>query len=252
MYAEQRQRKILEVIESTGRVSVSGAAKQFDVTTETIRRDLDHLASRMLVVRVHGGAVAVRTAIAEPDMPTRLATNMAEKSRIGAAAAEFISGRAPTTLLVDAGSTTGAVIPLLPADVGPIITNGIPIAQAAIDRLFEVHILPGQVRAVTHAAVGAETVCALRGLRPEIALLGCNGMGDYGFTTPNLDESEVKKAMTEQAAYRVMLADSSKAGRRQLATFATLDRIDMLITDTGLSDEYVSLFTDKGIEVIQA
>lgn len=252
MYAEQRYRKILEILEDSGRVSVSGLSQQFDVTTETVRRDLDNLASRMLLVRVHGGAVAPSTSIAEPDMPTRLATNISVKNRVGAAAAEFVMQNSPTTLLVDAGSTTGSMIPLLTSEVGPIITNSIPIAQAAIDRRFQVHILPGQIREITQAAVGAQTVSALGALHPEIALLGCNGMGTDGFTTPNLDESSVKQAMVAQAEYRVVLADSSKAGLRQLSTFANLDQIDMLITDSDLSAEYVSLFTDNGIEVIRA
>lgn len=252
MYAEQRHLNILEAIESTGRVSVSALAKQFDVTTETVRRDLDHLASRMLLIRVHGGAVAPGTSIAEPDMPTRLVTNTSAKGRIGAAAAEFVMRRSPTTLLVDAGSTTGSMIPLLTPEVGPLITNSIPIAQVAIDRRFQVHILPGQIREITQAAVGAQTVCALETLHPEIALLGCNGMGPWGFTTPNLDESQVKQAMANRAECRVVLADSSKAGLRQLSTFTTLDQVDVLITDDGLSDDYVSLFTDREIEVIRA
>lgn len=252
MYAEQRHRKILETLEQSERVSVTALSRQFDVTTETIRRDLDHLASRQLLVRVHGGAVAPQASVAEPDLATKLGTNISAKNRIGAAAASLITKRSPVSLLVDSGSSTGSVIPLLSPEAGPIITNGIPIAQAAIDRRFQVHILPGRIREITQAAVGAQTVTALSSLHPDIALLGCNGMGPDGFTTPNLDESDVKRAMVAQAQYRVMLADSSKVGLRQISTFAALDQIDLLITDTGLSEDYVSLFTQHGIEVVRA
>ncbi len=85
-----------------------------------------------------------------------------------------------------------------------------------------------------------------------MAFIGCNGMSAAGFTTPDVDEAATKTAMVTQAGRRIVLADSSKAGLVQLVTFAELGEIDVLVTDSGLSDSYTQLFEDNGIEVVRA
>lgn len=253
MYAQERQRLILEQLERTGRVAVAELAEHFEVTTETIRRDLDHLAAESLVQRVHGGAVPRRTGPAEPDLETRRATNVQVKRRIAAAAAALLPRDADASILLDAGTTTAEVLPHLSGRRGPLITNAPAIAQAALALPdLEVHILPGRLRGTTQAAVGPSTVEALRRLHPEVVLLGCNGMGPDGFTTPDPDEAAVKAAMVAAAGLRILVADSSKAGERSLVTFATAADVDTLVTDTGLTDDAMRQLTEEGIEVVRA
>lgn len=252
MYAEERQAKILAALERDGRVAVSELAASFDVATETIRRDLDSLAQRDVLVRVHGGAIARRTSDLEPDLPTRLSTNTASKMRIGAAAAHYLPPPG-SAVLIDAGSTTTELIPHLEGGNLRVITNSLPLAQAALGQQDTlVDILPGHLRPLTQAAVGTDTVQALAKIHPDVAFIGCNGISADGLTTPDPDEAAVKAQMVAQAATRVLLADSSKVGVRQLVTFARLDDIDVVVSDAAMTDSFVHQLQQAGIEVLRA
>ncbi|MGO1591474.1 MAG: DeoR/GlpR family DNA-binding transcription regulator [Ancrocorticia sp.] len=250
MYAEQRHQLILDELRQSGEVSVTALAAKHNVAAETIRRDLDHLGVLRALRRVHGGAVLAAVGANEPDLLTRLRTNTAAKRRIGQAASRLLEGRPEATIAIDAGSTTGSLVPHLPKGAGPIVTDALAIAQAVLDRGHEVYILPGHLRELSHAAVGSSTVDTLRGYHPDIAFLGCNGMDDAGFTTPDPLEAAVKTAMIRQSELRVMMADSSKEGTHHFASFARVAEINVLVSDTGLSPHYIEHLQDQGIEVI--
>lgn len=253
MYAKERRMQILDLLERDGRVGVSELAEAFDVTTETVRRDLDALGGTQLLTRVHGGAIAKRTGQVEPDLATRLSTNTAAKRRVAAAAARFLPTAADTTILLDAGSTTVELVPHLDGRGLRVVTNGLPIAEALVQvDVPAVQMLPGIVRGVTRAATGVDTVKALARLHPDVAFIGCNGFGPEGFTTPDPDEAAAKSAMVAQAGRRIVIADSSKAGERCFVTFASLEEVDVLVTDAGLSEANVRLIEQAGIEVVRA
>lgn len=250
MYARERQRRILDELSRTGRVTVTELAAQFEVTTETIRRDLDQLAERDLLVRVHGGAVPRRAAEVEPDLTSRRVTNVDVKRRIALAAAALLPSDPQAAVLLDAGSTTAELLPHLSGRRGPVITNAPAIAQGALVHTdLAVHVLPGRVRPTTEAAVGSSTVQALHPLHPEVAFLGCNGVDAEGFMTPDPDEAAVKTAMVRSAGQRVVLADSTKIGARHLVTFAALTDVDVLVTDAALPADLHQRLIDSGIEV---
>lgn len=253
MYARERQRRILELLEGRGRVTVTALSAEFAVTTETVRRDLDQLAGERRLVRVHGGAVPPTTTEVEPDLDARRITNVEAKRRIARVAARLLPEDPRAAVMLDAGSTVGELVAHLSGRRGPVITHAPAIAQGALAHTdLEVHVLPGRVRPTTQAAVGAATVEAVRALHPGLVVLGCNGLDGTGFTTPDPDEAAVKAAMVRGAARRVMLADSSKAGARHLVTFATTEEIDTLVTDEDLPAELAAELEDAGIEVLRA
>lgn len=250
MYAGERRRQILDELARTGRVTVTDLSAQFEVATETVRRDLDQLAGRNQLVRVHGGAIPRGTAEVEPDLQSRRVTNIEAKRRIALAAAELLPSDPQAAVLLDAGSSTAELLPHLSGRRGPVITNAPAIAQGALVHTdLAVHVLPGRVRPTTEAAVGASTVDALRTLHPEIAILGCNGLDLDGFTTPDPDEAAVKTAMVRSAGRRVVLADSTKFGARHLVTFATFADVDVLVTDAELPGDLRQGLADAGVEV---
>ncbi|ASK65043.1 transcriptional regulator [Brachybacterium avium] len=250
MYARERQRRILDELSRTGRVTVTELAARFEVTTETLRRDLDQLAEQALLVRVHGGAVPRRTSEVEPDLVSRRVTNIEAKRRIARVAAALLPSDPRAAVLLDAGTTTAELLPHLSGRRGPVITNAPAIAQGALVHTdLAVHVLPGRVRPTTEAAVGSSTVQALHPLHPEVAFLGCNGLDAEGFTTPDPDEAAVKTAMVRSAGRRVVLADSTKIGARHLVSFAALTDIDALITDADPPADLQQLLADAGIEV---
>jgi DeoR family fructose operon transcriptional repressor len=253
MYAQERQRQVLDALEEAGRVTVSDLAEHFDVTTETVRRDLDDLERRGLLARVHGGAIARRTREAEPDLDTRRTTNTQAKRRIADAARELLPADPEAPVLLDAGTTTLALVPHLAERTGPVLTHALDVAQAALGLDGPpVHVLPGRLRAGTGAGVGAETVGALARLRPEVAFLGCNGFDADELFTPDPEEGAVKSAIVERAGRRVLLADSSKAQARRLVAFARTGDIDTLVTDSGLPESLRAQLEDAGVEVVVA
>lgn len=253
MYAEQRQKLIHDAVTESGRAAVSDLAERFEVTTETIRRDLDQLAGAGLLVRVHGGAVARRTAVMEPDVATRSSTNTAAKRRIAEAARSLLPSDPSASVLLDSGTTTAALVPHLHGRTGPLLTNSVDIASSVLQLPgADLHLLPGRVRGATHAAVGADTVGALRSLQPDVAFLGCNGVSGDGFTTPDPDESAVKAAMIRSAGMRIVLADTSKILARQLSVFARPWEIDVLVTERDLPAPLHDQLTAHDIEVLRA
>ena len=195
MYARERQRRILELLEGRGRVTVTALSAEFAVTTETVRRDLDQLAGERRLVRVHGGAVPPSTTEVEPDLDARRITNVEAKRRIARVAARLLPEDPRAAVMLDAGSTVGELVAHLSGRRGPVITHAPAIAQGALAHTdLEVHVLPGRVRPTTQAAVGAATVEAVRALHPGLVVLGCNGLDGTGFTTPDPDEAAVKEA----------------------------------------------------------
>ena len=255
MYAEERQQAMAELVAERGRLSVNLLAEEYDVTTETVRRDLSALERMGLVRRVHGGAVpASSLTVIESGLVERDSANTAEKERIARAALELLPP-AGSTVLIDAGSTTQRFASLLPRDHRlVVVTHAVPIAARLVSHpQIELHLLPGRVRTTTQAAVGADTVAALTGLRADAVFLGTNGVSvGHGLSTPDHDEAATKRAMVASSRQVVVLADASKVGAESPVRFAELAEVDVLVTDAGVdADERLGL-TRTGLEVVVA
>jgi len=236
-------------------VSVADVASAYDVTTETVRRDLRALARAGVVRRVHGGAVpASALRLVELGVAERETAMAAEKDRIAAAAVGLLPPEGGS-LVLDAGTTTGRLARLLPTDQDlTVVTNAVPVAaQLAGCRGIRLQLLGGRVRGVTHAAVGAETVRALGDIRVDVSFLGTNGLSStYGLSTPNPDEAAVKRAMAQAGRRVVVLADSAKIGREDLVRFASVDAVHVLVTDDGIDGGSAAELQEHGVEVVVA
>jgi len=255
MYAEERQQAIARLVTQRGRMSVNQLARQYDVTTETVRRDLSTLERLGLVRRVHGGVVPPSSlSLIESGLGERDHVNIEAKQRIAGAALDRLPP-AGGTILLDAGSTTVRLAALLPPDRElTIVTHAVPIAaRLAGQPHLDLRLLPGRVRSTTQAAVGADTVEALSHLRVDVAFLGTNGISaDHGLTTPDPDEAAVKRAIVGCGHLVVALADASKFGVETAVRFASPAEVDVVITDEGVSADDRRALTEAGIEVVTA
>ena len=255
MYAEERQQAMAALIAQRGRLSVSDLADVYAVTTETVRRDLSVLERAGIVRRVHGGAVpAEALTVLETAVKDRDQANTEQKDRIARAALQFLP-KAGGSVLLDAGTTTARVATHLPRDLKlTVVTNAVPIAgRLAGLKTVELHLLPGRVRRTTQAAVGEETVAALNLLRTDVAFVGTNGITlEHGLSTPDHSEAAAKRAMVRSGQRVVALADSSKLGRENTVSFAAIEDIDVLVTDSGISDKDLRLLQERDIEVVVA
>ena len=255
MYAEERHQAIAELVASRGRVAVTELASHFDVTTETVRRDLSQLEKLKLLRRVHGGAVSTRSVtMLEAQLPDRDQVNAEEKDRIGRAAIALLP-EGGGTLLVDAGSTTARLAAHLPTgEQWTVITHAVPIAAllAPLPHV-DLQLLPGRVRAATQAAVGHSTVEAIGQLRADLAFLGTNGISvRHGLSTPDPEEAATKSALVAGAERVVVLADSTKVGQERTVRFADLDDVDVLVTDEAIDTADAKAFEAAGLEVVRA
>ena len=255
MYAEERQQAIAQLVTERGRVSVNEISEQFDVTTETVRRDLSVLERMGLLRRVHGGAVpAAALAVIEAGLGERDQAHPDQKARIARAAVALLPEPGGSALF-DAGTTTSRLASLLPRDLRiTVVTHAVPVAaRLAGSPQIELHLLPGRVRPTTQAAVGSETVESLRRLRADVAFVGTNALSlDHGLSTPDHEEAATKRAIVAAARQVVCVADSSKIGSESPVRFAELGDIDVLVTDEGIGDDERRAIEDAGVEVVIA
>ncbi|MBB1255840.1 DeoR/GlpR transcriptional regulator [Streptomyces sp. OF3] len=253
MYAPERQQEILRLAREGGRVDVLSLAERFEVTAETVRRDLKALDQAGLVRRVHGGAIPAGRFDLEPDLSERESTAADQKSRIAQAALEELPGEG--SVIFDAGSTTGRLAGELPLDAKlTVVTHALPLAARLADHPgVDLHLVGGRVRHRTRAAVDAWALRTYQEINADVLFLATNGLTASGIlSTPDLAEAAVKRALIGAARRVVLLADSSKLGQEHFARFGHLDQVDLLITDTGLSKDDARAIEAHGTEVVCA
>lgn len=253
MYAEERQKAIVERARGKGRVEVASLASTLDVSLETVRRDLGALERLGMIRRTHGGAVPVERVRFEPEVSERQAEQVSEKARIAEAALEFLPARG--TVALDAGTTTAALAGLLPAGRDlTVLTNSLPIASALVSNpALKVLICGGRVRSQTLAAVDEAAARFLEDFAPDVAFVGANGVdAARGLTTPDESEAAAKRAFVRGARMVIALADHTKVGESHFVRFARPEEVDLLITDSGLGEEAAAELEGAGIEVLRA
>lgn len=250
MYAPERQQEILRLARDGGRVDVLSLAEEFQVTAETIRRDLKALDRAGLVRRVHGGAIPAGRLDFEPDLAEREGTAADEKDRIAAAALAELPSEG--SVILDAGSTVSRLATALPLESElTVVTHSLPTAARLADHPgIQLHLVGGRIRHRTRAAVDAWSLRAYGEIRADVLFLAANGFSaEAGLTTPDLAEASVKRATVAAARRVVLLADSGKWGQEHFARFGDLADVDLLITDTGLAPEDAAAIEAGGTEV---
>ena len=253
MYPPERQRTITDLLvgREGRRASVGQISETLNVTTETVRRDLEVLERRGLIRRVRGGAELLRATPFEQALAARHAEQYADKL--------IIAGRVATELpddgvvVLDSGSLTYVCARAMPRDRAlVVVTNNLPAAHylAGLDNL-RVITLPGTLRGVTSAAVDVWTSRRLSTLTVDLAVIGTNGLTvSHGLTTTNPEEAAAKRAMVLAGRRRVLPVISGKLGRNSFCSFAAVSEIDLIITDAGASAEAVQELAVAGPEVV--
>lgn len=253
MQAEERQQEILRRARADGRVDVMSLADEFAVTSETIRRDLTVLERGGAVRRVYGGAVPVGRPPVDPALSARDALMTTEKERIAKTALAEVPGEG--AIVLDAGSTTGRLAEILPADRElTVIVNSLPLATLLAPRVnLTVILLGGRIRRSTFATVDDWLLQPLSQMYVDAAFMGTSGLSlQRGLTTPDPGEASVKAAMMSAARRSILLADHTKVGNDSLARFGSLADIDLLISDAGLDDGAAAAIGLAGPRVVRA
>ena len=230
MLTEERQQRILKLLEEHNAITVTELTECLDASESTIRRDLNALHKMGKLVKVHGGATSVDNNMAsiEYDMTTKSGIAMTEKRKIAQYAASLIEK--DDFVFIDAGSTTELMIDFI-TEPAEFVTNGLNHARKLSMKGYRVHILAGEYKMSTEAIIGVE---ALRSLEPyhfTKAFMGVNGISlKSGYSTPDTQEAYLKKEVIDRAREAFVLADHSKFNMISRVTFAALEDA-VILTD---------------------
>ncbi|GAQ24925.1 DeoR/GlpR family DNA-binding transcription regulator [Tepidanaerobacter syntrophicus] len=250
MFAEERQQKILELLEKNSSIKVKELAKMFDVSESTIRRDLQEMEEKQLLKRTHGGAVGIKKMIFEPTFKEKEDKSQREKSIIAKTAASLIEDN--DTIILDSGTTTLEIARCLEAKDITVITNSIDIASELSERDdVELVITGGSLRKKTRAMVGHIAESTIRNFRVDKAFIGANGISvKEGITTPNFIEAQTKRAMMEVADKVYIVADASKFNQVCFSVISSIREVTAIITSGDLDEEVIKEFEDAGGKII--
>ncbi|XWN34517.1 MAG: DeoR/GlpR family DNA-binding transcription regulator [Devosia sp.] len=240
-------------------VEVAALAEALNVSTVTIRTDLDALERRMLLRRIRGGAIAVQPARFERPLDLPSQNFAAEKERIGAMAARMV--RDGETIILDAGTTALAMALALPQDLKDIvvITSSLDVAIALETHGGATVMVTGGTLKKTgrnrrsRSLIPPFAALILEHLNADCAYLCCAGIdADRGFTNAHFEEVETKRAMIGSARRVVMLGDHGKIGHVGGARIAAVSEISALVTDSGAAQADVQALEAGGLQVLLA
>ena len=253
MTKEERHEMIMEVLLKHGTVQVSDLVMRLNVSAVTVRKDLTELEKADKLYRSHGKAVLVNPYINNRSVneKEKLATD--EKHAIGREAARLITRN--DSIVIASGTTVHA----LARNIQPINKLTVVSASLPVSNILSQHDnidiiqLGGMLRHSSLSVVGEYSARILEDCSFSKLYLGVDGIDfDYGITTTEMREAALNQKMIAASQKTIVLADSSKFGRRGFAKIADIDVVDIIITDAGVSPKVIRRVEDLGIELIIA
>jgi DeoR family glycerol-3-phosphate regulon repressor len=246
-----RQIDIVAMAREVGRVEVEDLARRFDVTPQTIRKDLNELCDRKILVRIHGGAT-IGSSVENMSYEARRFVATAEKQRIGQAAAQLIPSR--SSLFINIGTTTEEVAAALATHEDMlIITNNLNVAMTLHRKpTFEVIIAGGTVRPTDGGVVGAQAVDLIGQFKVDVAVIGVSAIDADG-SLLDFDHREVRvaQAIIKNARQVMLVADRTKVERQAPVRIGHLSQIQTFVTDHLTSQPLRRLCRENRIRLIE-
>jgi DeoR/GlpR family transcriptional regulator of sugar metabolism len=249
--SRQRKQQILDLVKSRGQVVVRELSGEWDVSEDTVRRDLRDLARDGLLQRVHGGALAASAAVT--DYAGRQEIAPESKDRIGRAGAGLV--HPGQVVAVDGGTSTSAMIRHLPRDLRATILTHSPTiaAELRLHQGIEVILIGGKLFRHSMVCVGSETVEAIHRTRADLFFLGATGIHpETGVTTGDWEEAAVKRAFSACSGETILMASPEKLDAASPYQVIALDGIDVLIVDSATDSPVVKRCEEMGVTVIRA
>ncbi|MDO5396688.1 MAG: DeoR/GlpR family DNA-binding transcription regulator [bacterium] len=231
MLPEERLEAIVRIVSDNRSITNQELADLTDSSLSTIRRDVTELASRGMVVKVHGGAMSVsdQTYASDSRMSERRTKNAEAKQKIAAYAAKLI--KPGDVVYIDAGTTTEFLTDFITEKEAVYVTNAVSHAVRLVSKGLRVHVIGGMLKPVTEAVIGGEAVVSLRKFNFSLGFFGANGISSgAGITTPDINEAVVKQQAVNSCNRCYVLADSSKLDKVSTVRFADPDDV-IIITE---------------------
>ncbi|HCM28345.1 MAG: DeoR family transcriptional regulator [Treponema sp. GWB1_62_6] len=251
MLTAQRKQLILDRLKSEGQVSVAILSREWEVSEDTVRRDLRDLAEEGLAQRVHGGALPASPAVGPYEKRESLSADV--KGRLGKIGAGLV--RPGQLVAIDGGTSNLQLVRSFPADLACTVVTHSPLIAAELRHHARVEILliGGRIFRHSQVAVGSETAEAIGRLKTDIFFLGATGLRpDTGATTGDWEEAAVKRAFCRGAAETVLLVSPEKWGAASAYQIVPASELTTLVVDGATDDEALAPYLALGLAVVRA
>jgi len=251
VHNHERRGRLLDLIRVRGFAALEELVRELGVSESTVRRDLDALEEQGAAKRTHGGVLYAGGMPRLAEFDERQPAHWAAKRAIAASAAEVSSDG--ETVLRDGGTTTYEVARLLVGRSLQVVTNSLPVANLfASESRSDLVLLGGYVSPRTGVCLGPYANELLGRLHVTTTVLSAAGIADEGLFNAHLLLAETEQAMLRAAGRVIVVADSSKFGRKSLTLVAPLAEIDAFVSDEGLTDDWKARISAAGPELIIA
>ena len=249
MLNAERREIIRRQVEAEQRVVISELCRQFNTSPVTIRKDLDYLEKEGLLTRVHGGAILNQLAMSELSIAEKERIHLKEKERIARFAVSLISPE--DIVILDSGFTAVHIARKLKALSGvKVITGGLNVANEIADSDNELVMIGGVFSKDTFAFSGSFAEDVIRNTVADKLFLGVDGIDlQKGLTAFNYEEARLNRLMMQAASEVILIADSSKFGKKAMGYIGGLNEVQRIITDKKISSEYIAALEKMNIKL---
>ena len=252
--AVDRRVAINEYIDSQGEVKLSQLALIFpDVSSMTLRRDLEYLEENNKIIRTRGGAMSIKYIKSKKEeiYTKRELENIQAKNLIAQKAIKLIDGR--RSLYLDSGTTVNTLAKLIETEQELSVVTSSPVSamEMAKNPNASVTVMGGRLNNDTFCITGQAAMDLASSINIDVAIMGTSGFSPKaGFTAGYLEECNLKREIIRKAKTVIVLMDSSKVNKDMIFTFAAPEDIDILVTDGNLDDETVKELQKYNVEIV--
>lgn len=248
----ERQKKYLALLSNKDVIAIATFMTEFNVSIETVRRDLSILEKQDKIEKVYGGAKLKKSILSEPSIEERMVNSLKEKDWIGKKCSEFINDG--DCIFIDSGSTTYHITKHISNKKNlTIITNSIAVVNELINTNFEIIIIGGIIRHEERSIVTFDYIFNFSQLNIQKSFLCAGGITvENGISDFNMQEAVTRKKIIERSKEIYVAADSSKLGRDVIISIAPLNKINYIITDFLIDKSVAQIFKESKTTLILA
>ena len=253
MFANQRQEEIYKLVKKRGNVTVEELINTFNVSIETIRRDLILLESQNRIKRVHGGAISINSSKRYGRLSQRIDRNKKQKHELAVTAAELVQNG--DIISIESGSTSIEFLEVIKERFSEltIVTNSIDVIERLGDKEgIKIFLSGGKFMPEENALYGETAVETIKGFCIAKAFIFPSGVSpENGVSDYSAELAEVQKAYISSADKKIIMADSSKLGTDAFIKICPLDSNCIIVTDSNAESEILEAFAQKDICVLK-
>jgi DeoR family transcriptional regulator of aga operon len=249
----ERHKYMLDTLQKEGFLKVTDVAGALNVTTATIRNDLKFLEEKKLLFRTHGSASAINPHTIDLNLMEKEKIKINEKRKIAKAAYRLIEKN--DSIIVGAGSSVFALAEQIrPVDQLTVVTASLKVSILLSEYPnASVIQLGGTIRKNSVSVIGDYTSRFFDDVTCSKVFLGVDGIdAESGITNSNIEEAQLNRRMIDVSLKTIILADSSKFGKKGFGRICNLDRVDIIVTDRGITDSMAGIIESFGIKLIVA